>query len=257
MYRFFGFLLAGCLCLAVFGCTDNKNVNAASDPMNVLPSAGNDETDAKTWEVPAPKPRREHGETVYPLLYGSVEVFTKNRAEWERWLRDPSLAPLPNLQDDRSFVLKWCRQFSNLDPEDAALFLMNYFEYDYTFTHMQPTWHYSSYPEVAFFDWYQLRRAIVDKKLVCAGYAQFFYLIVKERYPDVQYITSDEICHARNYFEGEHWDITWLDEEGVDYNPDKIKFDFVGMQKRISRGYKGNVGNDWKTVNLVEGERPW
>jgi hypothetical protein len=257
MYKFFGFLLALCLCLCLLGCTDNKNVNAASDPMNALPAVVDDETDAKIFAVPEPKPRREHGETVYPLLYGSVEVFTKNRTEWERWLRDPSLAPLPNLQDDRAFVLKWCRQLANLEPEDTALFLMNYFDYDIAYLHPSNPWHWTSNPDVAFFNWEGLRRCIEDKKLVCAGYAQLFYLIVKERYPGVQYITSDEICHARNYFEGEHWDVTWLDEEGVDYNPDKIKFDFVGMQKRISRGYRGNVGHDWIVVNLVEGESSW
>ena len=245
-----------CLCALIFSCTQ-KDVNEASDPMNVIPTEGDDETDAKIWEVPTPQPRVERGETVYPLLYGGKEAVTKSKTEWERWLRDPSLAPLPDLLQDRAFVLSWCHQFARFEPEEVALILMNYFEYDHTFTHMQPTWHYTAYPDVAFLDWRQLRRAITDKTLVCAGYAQLFYLIVKEKYPDVQYITSNDLCHARNYFEDTHWDITWLDDAGVDYNPDKIKFDFVGMQKRIRGGIDGQVGKDWKAVNLVSGEKPW
>ncbi|MDR2144743.1 MAG: hypothetical protein LBP29_10285 [Treponema sp.] len=37
----------------------------------------------------------------------------------------------------------------------------------------------------AFLEWYELWRAIEDKELVCAGYAQLFYLIVREKYPGV------------------------------------------------------------------------
>jgi hypothetical protein len=134
---------------------------------------------------------------------------------------------------------------------------MNYFEYDHTFSHMQPTWQYSDYPGYVFLDWRQLRRAIVDRTLVCAKYSQLFYLIVREKYPDVKYMRSQELNPARNYFEDEHWDVTWLDDPGINYSPDKIKFDFVGMQKRVSAGLKGKVGSDWKIVNLVIGERPW
>jgi hypothetical protein len=53
----------------------------------------------------------------------------------------------------------------------------------------------------------------------------------------------------------EQWDITWIDTAGVDYNPAYIKFDYVGMQKRMARGINGRVGRDWKVVNLVAGER--
>jgi hypothetical protein len=204
---------------------------------------------------------------VYPIYYGSAVAVTRDRAEWETRLIDPSLAPLPALHNDRSTVLTWCHQFAQLEPEEVGLVLMNYFEYDRTKKHKQPTWHYPAYPNIAFLDWYQLRRAITDKTLVCAGYAQLFYLIVRERYPSVRYITSDEINHARNYFADEgshrditvHWDITWLDNAGVDYNPDYIKFDYMGMQTKIANGLYGGgrgVGRDWIIVNLSKGERP-
>jgi hypothetical protein len=260
MNKFSGITAIICLCLCVFGCSGSKNVNADSDPVNVLPAEVDDETDADIIEVPDPKPRREKGETVYPLLYGGMEAVTKSKTEWEKWLRDPSLAPLPRLHEDRAFVLTWCHQFAALEPEDAGLFLMNYFEYDMAYLHPSNPWCWRSNPDTAFFNWAGLRKCIEDKKLVCAGYAQLFYLIVKEKYPGVQYITSNEIRHARNFFEDEHWDITWLDEEGVDYNPDKIKFDFIGMQKRIEDGLYGGgrgVGRDWKIVNLMEGAAPW
>jgi hypothetical protein len=259
MNRFLVITLTGCLCFLAFGCKKSTPVEEPitvvpeSDPMQVLPAVVDDETDAKIYEVHPPEPRVVRGETVYPIYYGSAVAVTKNRAEWENWLRDPSLAPLPNLRDDRSFVLRWCHQLADMEPEDVALFLMNYFEYDLAYLHPSNPWHYANNPTVAFFDWAGLRRCIEDKRLVCAGYAQLFYLIVKERYPGIKYITSDELCHARNYFEDEHWDLTWLDDAGENYNPDRIKFDFVGMQKRIANGLNGRVGRDWIEVNLQEG----
>jgi hypothetical protein len=263
MNRIFVIVLISCLCFPSLGCKKSVSgggpitVVPESDPMQVLPSVVDDETDAKIYEVQTPEPRVVKGETLYPIYYGSAVAVTRNRTEWESWLRDPSLAPLPNLHNDRSFVLKWCHQFADMEPEDVALFLMNYFEYDIKYLHPANPWCYTNNPTVAYFKWDGLRRCIEDKKVVCAGYAQLFYLIVKEKYPGIKYITSDEICHARNLFEGDHWDITWLDDEGRDYNPDKIKFDYVGMQRRISRGYNGNVGHDWIVVNLVEGAAPW
>jgi hypothetical protein len=256
MNKIFALVFAGFLCFAVLCCQDTDE-NKISDPMNVIPATGDDKTDAKTWEVPTPQPRREGIEIVYPLSYWGEEVVTRNKEEWEGWLQDPSREPLPNLHNDMDFVLTWCHQFAQFEPEEVGLILMNYFEYDYTYTHMQPTWSYTAYPQNVYVSWYELRRAIKDKILVCAGYSQLFYLIVREKYPDVKYIESDELCHARNYFEKEHWDITWLDEGGVDYNPDKIKFDFVGMQKRIARGINERVGSDWRIKNLVIGEWSW
>jgi hypothetical protein len=229
-----------------------------NDPMQVLPTVVDDETDAKVFEVPPPEPLIRDKETVYPLYYGGAIATTKDKAEWEIWLQDPSLAPLPALHDDRSFVLTWCHQFAQYEPEEVGLILMNYFEYDIAYLHPSNPWYYSNNPTVVFFDWAGLRKCITDKRLVCAGYAQLFYLIVKERYPDVQYIVSDQINHARNLFEDEHWDLTWLDDKGVDYNPDRIKFDFVGMQKRIRDGLDGDgrrVGTDWYVVNIHEGKR--
>jgi hypothetical protein len=254
--KFFVVVCVSGLCFSIVGCHNIKKENEKANPMNVLPTEGGHEIDAQIYEVPTPKPWREGNVTVYPLLYGDEEALTTDRGEWQRWLQDPSLAPLPQLRADMDFVLAWCHQFAQFEPEEVGLILMNYFEYDRSLFHKQPTWHYSDYPDRVFLDWRQLRRAIVDKTLVCAGYSQLFYLIVREKYPSVRYITSEELCHARNYFEDEHWDITWLDDAGVDYNPDKIKFDFVGMQKRIERGLEGRVGRDWKFVNLVIGERP-
>jgi hypothetical protein len=246
---------AGILCFLLAGCNDYAKEVEKCDPMNVLPTEGNDETDAETWVVPTPKPRRVNGELMYSLPYRGEMATTQNRQEWESWLQDPSRAPLPALHRDMEFVLAWCHQFAQFEPEDVGLILMNYFEYDHSFRHMQPTWYYSDYPRVTFLDWYQLRRAIEDNELVCAGYAQLFYLIVREKHPDVKYITSKQLNHARNYFKDEHWDITWLDVPGVDYNPNKIKFDFVGMKKKISGGIDGKVGTDWKIKDITIGER--
>jgi hypothetical protein len=255
MNKILGIIGAVFLSFLIIGCNDYTEDNEKFDPMNILPTEGDDETDAKTWVVPTPKPRRINGELMYSLPYGGEVAITKNKQEWESWLQDPSRAPLPALKRDIDFVLAWCHQFAKFEPEDVGLILMNYFEYDHSFRHMQPTWSYSDYPGLTYLVWYQLRRAIEDKELVCAGYAQLFYLIVRERYPNVKYITSDQLNHARNYFEDEHWDITWLDVPGVDYNPDKIKFDFVGMKKKISSGIKGNRGTDWEFKNIIIGER--
>ncbi|MDR2314694.1 MAG: hypothetical protein LBE02_09205 [Spirochaetaceae bacterium] len=250
-------LLAGFLYFVFPGFRNNDSgpvtVLPEYDPMSVLPAVVDDETDAKIYEVPTPEPLVRGKETLYPLYYGGEVALTKSRAEWESWLRDPSLAPLPALHNDRDFVLAWRRQFAQYEPEDVGLILMNYFEYDLTYTRPSNPWGYTHDPRVVFFYWAGLRKCIEDRKIVCAGYAQLFYLIVKEKYPDVTYIVSDEINHARNYFEGDHWDLTWLDDRWVDYNPDKIKFDFVGMQKRIAGGIDGNVGSDWRVVKLVEG----
>jgi hypothetical protein len=248
-----------------------------SDPMSVLPDVVDDETDAKIYVVPTPEPLQVAGETVYPLYYGGATAVTKSRAEWESWLQDPSLAPLPALRDDRNFVLTWCRQFAQFEPEEVGLILMNYFEYAFApdgkadkvytrasnpFPFPSNPWYYDYNPEVAFFNWAGLRKCIENRKIVCAGYAQLFYLIVKENYPDVKYIVSDEINHARNYFEDEPWDLTWLDDPGVDYDPRKIKFDFVGMQKRIPPTERywmkeihniDRVASDWYAVNIFEG----
>jgi hypothetical protein len=246
-------VVVGCFCLSMASCYKDIN-NDDSNPIKVLPTEVTDETDAKIWEVPTPQPRREKGEIVYPLPYGDEEATTKNKAEWESWLQDPSMAPLPKLHSDMDFVLTWCHQFAQFEPEDVGLILMNYFEYDIAYIHPSNPFRYTNNPGIAFFNWAGLRKCIEDRSVVCAGYAQLFYLIVREKYPDVKYITSKQINHARNYFEDEHWDITWLDDEGVDYNPNKIKFDYIGMQRRISRGIEGNVGTDWKVINIKVGE---
>ncbi|MDR1901444.1 MAG: hypothetical protein LBQ88_04070 [Treponema sp.] len=229
--------------------------------MNVLPTVVDDETDAKVFEVPMPEPKLVKGELMYPLSYGSEQALTKNKAEWESWLRDTSLAPLPKMLDDRAFVLNWCHQFAQYEPEEVGLILMNYFDFDKTYTSSSNPWYYKSNPQIIFVNWEGLRKCITDRRLVCAGYAQLFYLIVKEEYPDVKYIICQNgvVNHARNYLDGDHWDITWLDDEGVDYNPDKIKFDFIGMQDRIANSYGvyGSVNADWKVVNLIEGKGPW
>jgi hypothetical protein len=261
MYRFCVVVLISCLCFAALGCKKDKPIPYVpeSDPISVLPTVVDDETDAEIYEVPTPEPwQNRNGETVYPIYYGGETAVTRNRAEWESWLRDPSLAPLPRLRDDRSFVLTWCHQFARLEPEEVGLALMNYFEYDMAYLHPANPYYYD--PQYALFNWNGLRKCIEARKLVCAGYAQLFYLIVKEQYPDIRYIVSNEICHARNYFADseEHWDLTWLDKKGVHYDPDYIKFDFVGMQKRIAGGLDGDgrrVGRDWRVQNLVEGAR--
>ncbi|MDR2551869.1 MAG: hypothetical protein LBD31_01695 [Treponema sp.] len=267
MKKFCIAVLAGYLAFAVPGCRNNKNgvedipYVPESDPLSVLPTVVDDETDAEIYEVPTPEPLRDKkGETVYPIYYRGAVATTKNKGEWESWLRDPSLAPLPALRNDRNFVVTWCHQFAHYEPEEVALILMNYFEYDMAYLHPSNPWCYTDYPKIAFFNWAGLRTCIEAKKVVCAGYAQLFYLIVREQYPDVRYITSNEIRHARNYFADtkQHWDITWIDTAGVNYNPDYIKFDFVGMKKRIDGGLDGDglkVGRDWKIVNLVAGER--
>jgi hypothetical protein len=252
-----------------------------SDPLVVMPEVVDDDTDADIIEVPTPEPwKNTKGETVYPIYYGGETAVTLDRAEWETWLRDPSLAPLPRLRSDRSFVLTWCHQFAQLEPEEVGLFLMNYFEYpeDYEnvddyYTNASNPWYYQNNPQVIFHGWEGLRRCIEAKKVVCAGYAQLFFLIVKERYPSVRYITANwfdrekgkDTGHARNYFVDtkELWDLTWLDNAGVNYNPDYIKFDYVGMQKRIVEienritRKNGLSALDWKIRNLVEGERPY
>jgi hypothetical protein len=280
MNRFFVIVLAGCLCFSFPGCRNKKSgadsepiaVIPEYDPMSVLPAVVDDETDAEIYEVPTPEPLTVAGETVYPIYYGGEAAVTKDKAEWESWLRDPSLAPLPKLRDDRAFVLTWCQQFTQAEPENVGLILMDYFEYAFlsdgetpdrvytdasnAFPYPANPYYYTYNPHVAFFNWAGLRKCIENRKIVCAGYAQLFYLIVKEKYPDVKYIVSDEIKHARNYFEGDNWDLTWLDDPGVDYNPDKIKFDFVGMQKRIADGLYGGgrgVGYDWRVINIFEG----
>jgi hypothetical protein len=252
-------LCALCLCFSLAECSrgpEDRILPPEEDPANptnVLPTVVDDETDAKVFEVPTPEPRLVKGELMYSLSYGSEQAVTKNKSEWESWLQDPSLAPLPKMLDDRDFVLTWCHQFAQYEPEEVGLILMNYFEFDKTYTDPSNPWYYTINPQRVFFHWEGLRECITDRKVVCAGYASLFFLIVKERYPDVRYITSDQLNHARNVFEGDHWDITWLDDKGVDYNPDKIKFDFVGMQKRIARGIEGNPGTDWKYWNLVDG----
>ncbi|GHU80533.1 hypothetical protein FACS189468_0610 [Spirochaetia bacterium] len=259
MKKVVSIVFAVCILLSLAGCSKENTYSPETDPANpenVIPTTGDETNTATIWEVPTPEPRLVKGELMYSLPYGNEVASTRNKSEWESWLQDPSRAPLPQLRGNMAFVLDWCHQFAQYEPEDVALILMNYFEYDHTFTHMQPVWYWSDYPGRTFLDWRQLRRAILDKTLVCAGYAQLFYLIVREKYPDVKYIQSNQLNHARNYFEDEHWDITWLDDAGVDYNPDKIKFDFVGMQKRINRGLKGNVGSDWKMANIIIGEHP-
>jgi hypothetical protein len=235
-----------------------------SDPLVVLPEVVDDDTDADIIEVPIPEPwQNTKGETVYPIYYRGETAVTLDREEWESWLRDPSLAPLPTLHNNRSFVLTWCHQFAQHEPEpeEVGLMLMNYFEFDWAYLDpANPYYYWTPYPQ---FWWAGLRKCIEDKKTVCAGYAQLFYLIVKERYPKIKYITAywfdrergKKIAHARNLFEdtGEQWDITWLDDRGEDYNPDKIKFDFVGMQKRMA----GTFDVGWEIKNLVEGQRPY
>jgi hypothetical protein len=213
---------------------------------------------------------------VYPIYYGGETAVTKDKAEWESWLRDPSLAPLPGLRNDRDFVLTWCRQFAQAEPEDVGLILMDYFEYAFApdgkpdevytdasnpYPYPANPWNYIENPQVRFFNWAGLRKCIENRKIVCAGYAQLFYLIVKEKYPDVKYIRNPKIRHARNEFEGDHWDLTWLDDAGEDYNPDKIKFDFIGMQDRIEKiekyiYWKKSLyrdASDWLEVNIFEG----
>jgi len=235
-------------CFYVFGCRKSEAVVVNSDPINYLPTVVTDETDADIIEVPAPVPLIKDGETVYPIYYAGEAAFTRNRVEWESWLQDPSKAPLPALHNDRNFVLTWCHQFAHYEPEEVGLILMDYFDYDINYIYPSNPYYYTSNPHRSFFNWKGLRKCIQDRKLVCAGYAQLFYLIVRERYPDVKYITSRTLNHARNYFENEHWDITWLDDKGVDYNSGKIKFDFVGMQNRIS----AKTSNDWIIVNLYD-----
>jgi hypothetical protein len=103
MNRFFAVVCISCFCFSIAGCHDIKQENEKANPMNVLPTEGDDETDAKIYEVPTPKPRRERGVTVYPLPYGNEEAFTTDRGEWQSWLRDPSRAPLPQLRSDMDF----------------------------------------------------------------------------------------------------------------------------------------------------------
>ncbi|MDR2073209.1 MAG: hypothetical protein LBP60_07235, partial [Spirochaetaceae bacterium] len=187
-------LLAAFLCFTFLGSRGKKSGGEDSpisvvpecDPMSVLPAVVDDETDAEIYEVPTPEPLTVAGETVYPIYYGGETAVTKDKAEWESWLRDPSLAPLPGLRNDRDFVLTWCRQFTQYEPEDVGLILMNYFEYDIEYLHPANPWCRTSDPTRAFFRWDGLRRCIEDRKIVCAGYAQLFYLIVKEKYPDVK-----------------------------------------------------------------------
>ncbi|MDR2210514.1 MAG: hypothetical protein LBO65_03475 [Spirochaetaceae bacterium] len=280
MNKFFGIAAVVCLCFLISGCRNKDSgpitVIPEYDPMFVLPDVVDDETDADIIEVPTPEPLTVSGETVYPIYYGGEVAVTKDKAEWESWLRDPSRAPLSALHVDRDFVLTWCRQFAQAEPEDVGLILMNYFEYAFApdgdadpvytaasnpFPYPANPWYYPYNPQIRFFNWEGLRKCIENRKLVCAGYAQLFYLIVKEKYPDVKYIRNPKIAHARNYFEGDYWDLTWLDDPGVDYNPDKIKFDFIGMQDRIDETEKilylkeglYRDSSDWLEVNIFEG----
>jgi flagellar basal body-associated protein FliL len=170
-------------------------------------------------------------------------------AERARTQTEPVLAP--PFRSDREFVLNWCHQFAQYEPEDVGLILMNYFEYDIAYLYPANPYYYRNNPDTAYFNWDGLRKCIENRKLVAPGYCQLFYLIVRERYPDVKYIVSDQLSHARNSLNGVQWDITWLDDAGVVYTPGKTKFDFVEMQMRIAHG---GVGTDWRVVNLVVGE---
>jgi hypothetical protein len=233
-----------------------------SDPLVVMPEVVDDDTDADIIEVPTPEPwQNTKGQTVYPIYYGGETAVTLDRTEWEGWLQNPSRAPLPGLHANRDFVLNWCRQYAQLEPEEVGLKLMDYFEYveAYTdesnaFPYPANPWGYTYNPKIRFCNWPGLRKCIENRKIVCAGYAQLFYLIVKKQYPDVRYIRSPALRHARNVFveTGEQWDLTWLDDGGVGYNPDYIKFDFVGMQKRMT----GTFDAGWLIVTFVdEGDR--
>jgi hypothetical protein len=88
MKKFCIAVLAGCLVLAAFGCRNSGAEDIPyvpeSDPLSVLPTVVDDETDAKIYEVPTPEPLRDKkGETVYPIYYGGAVATTKNKGEWE------------------------------------------------------------------------------------------------------------------------------------------------------------------------------